>query len=102
MLESKICSKLCNSKYSKTDSVFVNRNIKAGYNHNWIIDGLPASMPILMLLLILKFMVLDLRLVKLIIKILLIYLIILKLLLNIIREKMMNLELLELLSLLIL
>lgn len=47
MLESKICSKLCNSKYSKTDSVFVNRNIKAGYNHNWIIDGLPASMPIL-------------------------------------------------------
>lgn len=47
MLESKTCSKLCTSKYSKSDSVFVNRNIKAGYNHNWIVDGLPASMPIL-------------------------------------------------------
>ncbi|RCK59043.1 Transmembrane 9 superfamily member 1 [Candida viswanathii] len=47
MLETKACSKLCTSTYSKSDSVFVNRNIKAGYNHNWIVDGLPASKPIL-------------------------------------------------------
>ncbi|EMG48425.1 EMP70 Transmembrane 9 superfamily member 1 [Candida maltosa Xu316] len=47
MLEPKNCAKLCTSTYTKTDSVFVNRNIKASYNHNWIVDGLPASMPIL-------------------------------------------------------
>ena len=44
MLETKSCQSLCTSKYSKSDSVFVNRNIRAGYTHNWIVDGLPASM----------------------------------------------------------
>lgn len=43
MLEDKKCVTLCTSTYSKTDAVFVNRNIRAGYNHNWIIDGLPAA-----------------------------------------------------------
>lgn len=43
MLEDKTCESLCKSKYSKTDAVFVNRNIRANYNHNWIIDGLPAA-----------------------------------------------------------
>lgn len=44
MLETKSCQSLCTSKYSKSDSVFVNRNIRAGYTYNWIVDGLPASM----------------------------------------------------------
>lgn len=43
MLENKTCEKLCESVYSKTDSVFVNRNIRAGFQHNWIIDGLPVA-----------------------------------------------------------
>ncbi|RLV96309.1 Autophagy-related protein 6 [Spathaspora sp. JA1] len=43
MLQEKSCEKLCTSKYSKSDSVFVNRNIRASYNHNWIIDGLPVA-----------------------------------------------------------
>lgn len=43
MLEEKSCVKLCESTYSRGDSVFVNRNIRAGYSHNWIVDGLPAA-----------------------------------------------------------
>lgn len=43
MLKPKKCATLCESKYSKTDAAFVNRNIRAGYNYNWIIDGLPAA-----------------------------------------------------------
>lgn len=43
MLENKSCQKLCTSNYNKVDQVFVNRNIRAGYSHNWIIDGLPAA-----------------------------------------------------------
>lgn len=43
MLQDMACESLCHSSYSKTDSVFVNRNIRANYNHNWIIDGLPAA-----------------------------------------------------------
>ncbi|EGV65656.1 hypothetical protein CANTEDRAFT_102321 [Yamadazyma tenuis ATCC 10573] len=43
MLEDKQCQRLCRSTYSKEDSLFVNRNIRAGYSHNWIIDGLPAA-----------------------------------------------------------
>lgn len=43
MLKSLQCKQLCQSTYSKTDSAFVNRNIRAGYNYNWIIDGLPAA-----------------------------------------------------------
>ncbi|CAK7902978.1 transmembrane 9 superfamily member 1 [[Candida] anglica] len=43
MLEEKSCEKLCSSTYGKTDAIFVNRNIRAGYSHNWIIDGLPAA-----------------------------------------------------------
>lgn len=43
MLENKQCARLCKSVYSKSDSVFVRRNIRAGYSHNWIVDGLPAA-----------------------------------------------------------
>ncbi|CAK9440967.1 uncharacterized protein LODBEIA_P48360 [Lodderomyces beijingensis] len=43
MLEKVQCRKLCTSKYPKADSVFVNRNIRAGYNHNWLVDGLPVA-----------------------------------------------------------
>lgn len=43
MLQQKSCEVLCTSKYEKTDAAFVNRNIRAGYTHNWIIDGLPAA-----------------------------------------------------------
>ncbi|ODV78964.1 uncharacterized protein CANTADRAFT_51889 [Suhomyces tanzawaensis NRRL Y-17324] len=43
MLEEKSCETLCSTTYTKVDSVFVNRNIRAGYNHNWIVDGLPAA-----------------------------------------------------------
>lgn len=43
MLEEKSCSQLCTSTYSKVDAVFVNRNIRAGYSHNWLIDGLPGA-----------------------------------------------------------
>ncbi|EAZ63926.2 hypothetical protein PICST_66462 [Scheffersomyces stipitis CBS 6054] len=43
MLEDINCRQVCNPSYSKTDSVFVNRNIRASYNHNWIVDGLPVA-----------------------------------------------------------
>lgn len=43
MLENKQCVKLCTSTYSKSDALFVNRLIRLGYYHNWIIDGLPAA-----------------------------------------------------------
>ncbi|CAH6722611.1 transmembrane 9 superfamily member 1 [[Candida] jaroonii] len=43
MLEDVNCKRLCSSIYSKTDSVFVNRNIRAGYSYNWIVDGLPVA-----------------------------------------------------------
>ncbi|KAK6464166.1 hypothetical protein DFJ63DRAFT_61945 [Scheffersomyces coipomensis] len=43
MLDEKQCISLCTSTYTKTDSVFVNRNIRASYNHNWIVDGLPVA-----------------------------------------------------------
>lgn len=43
MLTNVDCRKMCVPIYSKDDSVFVNRNIRAGYQHNWIVDGLPAS-----------------------------------------------------------
>lgn len=43
MLEPLKCQRLCTSKYPKADSVFVNRNIRAGYNHNWLVDGLPVA-----------------------------------------------------------
>ncbi|KAM9886178.1 hypothetical protein OXX79_014361, partial [Metschnikowia pulcherrima] len=42
MLEDTNCRSLCSSTYNKVEAVFVNRNIRAGYTHNWIIDGLPA------------------------------------------------------------
>ncbi len=45
MLEDVRCQTVCQSTYSKLDAVFVNRNIRAGYSHNWIIDGLPAAKP---------------------------------------------------------
>ncbi|KAI3404631.2 TMN2 [Candida oxycetoniae] len=44
MLDNVKCKKLCAPvTYPKTDSVFVNRNIRAGYNHNWLVDGLPVA-----------------------------------------------------------
>lgn len=43
MSEQKACSVLCETKYEKNDAPFVNRNIRAGYSYNWIIDGLPAA-----------------------------------------------------------
>lgn len=43
MLEDTNCRSLCLSTYNKVEAVFVNRNIRAGYTHNWIIDGLPAA-----------------------------------------------------------
>ncbi len=43
MLKNESCKSLCNSKYSKADARFINRNIRRGYTHNWVIDGLPAA-----------------------------------------------------------
>lgn len=43
MLEEKKCQSLCTSKYSQTDAVFVKKNIRAGYSHNWLVDGLPVA-----------------------------------------------------------
>lgn len=43
MMENKTCQHLCLAQYSKTDAVFVNRAIRSGYQHNWLIDGLPAA-----------------------------------------------------------
>lgn len=43
MLEPRSCVELCKATYTKSDATFVNRNIRAGYSHNWIIDGLPAA-----------------------------------------------------------
>ncbi|KAI5955167.1 TMN2 [Candida jiufengensis] len=43
MLEPIECKKLCTSKYPKSDAVFVNRNIRASYSHNWLVDGLPVA-----------------------------------------------------------
>ncbi|ODQ80496.1 hypothetical protein BABINDRAFT_179864 [Babjeviella inositovora NRRL Y-12698] len=43
MLKNETCKQLCLGTYSKTDAVFVNRAIKSGYKHNWLIDGLPAA-----------------------------------------------------------
>lgn len=44
MLEDKTCERLCVGEYSGSDAVFVRRNIRAGYSHNWIIDGLPGAL----------------------------------------------------------
>ncbi|ODV82801.1 hypothetical protein CANARDRAFT_25567 [[Candida] arabinofermentans NRRL YB-2248] len=43
MLENSTCNQLCSASYTKTDAVFVNRNIRAGFMHNWLIDGLPVA-----------------------------------------------------------
>ncbi|AOA63054.1 Cellular adhesion and filamentous growth protein [Komagataella phaffii] len=43
MLENKTCETLCSPTYSKTDALFVNKNIRAGFKHNWLIDGLPVA-----------------------------------------------------------
>ncbi|CDK27782.1 unnamed protein product [Kuraishia capsulata CBS 1993] len=47
MLENKTCSKLCQPIYSTADAVFVNRNIRAGFKHNWLVDGLPVAKAII-------------------------------------------------------
>lgn len=43
MLEEKKCQTLCLSTYEPDVAPFVNRNIRAGYSYNWIVDGLPAA-----------------------------------------------------------
>lgn len=43
MLKNKECVSLCSSEYDKKETQFVNRNIRAGYSYNWIVDGLPAA-----------------------------------------------------------
>lgn len=43
MLEDKKCEVLCLSEYRRAEASFVNRNIRAGYTYNWIVDGLPAA-----------------------------------------------------------
>ena len=43
MLKEVSCQKLCTSTYPKGDTVFVNRNIRAGYTYNWLVDGLPVA-----------------------------------------------------------
>lgn len=43
MLETKECEVLCKTSYDKAEASFVNRNIRAGYTYNWIVDGLPAA-----------------------------------------------------------
>lgn len=43
MLQSKECVQLCTSQYDRAETSFVNRNIRAGYTYNWIVDGLPAA-----------------------------------------------------------
>ncbi|GMG30422.1 unnamed protein product [Ambrosiozyma monospora] len=43
MKKDSTCNKLCVATYSKTDAVFVNRNIRAGFMFNWLVDGLPVA-----------------------------------------------------------
>lgn len=43
MLEQAECKVLCVSEYEEAQTLFVNRNIRAGYTYNWIVDGLPAA-----------------------------------------------------------
>lgn len=47
MLKNSTCNKLCTTSYAKSDAIFVNRNIRAGFKHNWLIDGLPVARDIL-------------------------------------------------------
>ncbi|CAN6619304.1 transmembrane 9 superfamily member 1 [Trichomonascus vanleenenianus] len=43
MRKNETCKKLCTAKYTPRDAKFVSRRIMQGYNHNWIVDGLPAA-----------------------------------------------------------
>ncbi|ODV59981.1 transmembrane 9 family protein ASCRUDRAFT_108999 [Ascoidea rubescens DSM 1968] len=43
MLQNQSCTALCSSVYSKTDTLFVNKIIRSGYYHNWLVDGLPIA-----------------------------------------------------------
>lgn len=43
MLQNKLCEVLCTATYSNLDALFVNKLIRAGYQHNWLVDGLPAA-----------------------------------------------------------
>lgn len=43
MLQNQSCAEMCSAVYSRTDAVFVNRNIRSGFMHNWLIDGLPVA-----------------------------------------------------------
>lgn len=37
------CQVLCETTYLGADAAFVNRNIRQGYYHNWLVDGLPVA-----------------------------------------------------------
>lgn len=43
LLQNTTCNNLCTATYPKTDAAFVNKNIKAGFQFNMMIDGLPVA-----------------------------------------------------------
>lgn len=43
MLEDKSCVSLCKSVIPGEDAAFINKLIKNGFLHNWLVDGLPAG-----------------------------------------------------------
>lgn len=43
MLKNETCKRLCDSTYTPRDATFVERRMMQDYNHNWLIDGLPAA-----------------------------------------------------------
>lgn len=43
MLENKTCVPLCKSEIPKDDAKFINKLIRNGFFHNWLVDGLPAA-----------------------------------------------------------
>lgn len=43
MLKNESCKKLCTTKYTSAQAVFVSRKIRQDYIYNWLIDGLPAG-----------------------------------------------------------
>jgi transmembrane 9 superfamily protein 2/4 len=46
LLENSTCNLLCTSTYPKEDTNFVNENIRAGFQFNMMIDGLPVARPL--------------------------------------------------------
>lgn len=43
MLENVQCAKLCRTTIPAKDAKFINRLIHDGFEHNWLVDGLPAA-----------------------------------------------------------